>query len=195
MRLLKASLFYEKILIQMPPYLDKTLQIFIVRVLRAVYSPIWKACRTRIVLANCFCQGRERLYEFERFLFKSLIHSSKQTLWLSGREFKWLFDSAQKRILVNDRTRQPPKVLDSCSSSQIHLWSKCQIVRRRARLDGERSRNVWARLDVSPRLTPPSHAPVSNLKSKIDWLPHNRFVYSAHWLGDKRMRSFVLPQT
>jgi hypothetical protein len=195
LRLLKASLFYEKILIQMPQDLDKTLQIFIFRVLRAAYSPIWKTWRTRIVLPSCFCQGRERLYEFERFLCKSLIHSSKQTLWLSGREFKWLFDSAQKRILVNDRTRQPPKVLDSCSSSQIHLWSKCQIVRRRAILDGERSRNVWARLDVSPNVSPPSHAPVSNLKSKIDWLPHNRFVYSAHWLGDKRMRSFVLRQT
>src|SRR4028119_815242 len=85
-----------------------------------------------MVLANCFCQGRERLYEFERFLCKSLIHSSKQTLGLSGREFKWLFDPAQKRILVNDRTLQRPTVLDSCSSSQIHLWSKCQIVRRLA---------------------------------------------------------------
>ena len=42
------------------------------------------------------------------------------------------FDVDEKRILVNDRTRQQPKVLDSCSSSQIHLWSKCQIVRRRA---------------------------------------------------------------
>jgi hypothetical protein len=84
------------------------------------------------VLANCFCRGRERLYEFERFLCKSLIHSSKQTLWLSGRECKWLFSPAQKRIQVSDKTRQSPKVLDSCSSSQIPLWSKCQIVRRLA---------------------------------------------------------------
>ena len=84
------------------------------------------------MLANCFCQGRERLYEFERFLCKSLIHSSQQTLWLSGREFKWLFEAAEKRIQVSHRTRQQPKVLDCCSSSQIHLWSKCQIVRRRA---------------------------------------------------------------
>jgi hypothetical protein len=163
LRLLKASLFYEKILIQMPQYLDKTLQIFIFRVLRAVYSPIWKTWRTRIVLATCFCQGRERLYEFERFLCKSLIHSSKQTLWLSGREFKWLFDPAQKRIQVSDRTRQPPKVLDSSSSSEIHLWSKSQIVRRRAVLDGERSRNVWALAVESPNVSPPSQT--SNLKS------------------------------
>jgi hypothetical protein len=176
LRLLKASLFYEKILIQMPQDLDKTLQIFIFRVLRAAYSPIWKTWKTRIVLANCFCQGWERLYEFERFVCKSLIHSSKQTLWLSGREFKWLFDPAQKRIQVSDSTRQPPKVLDSSSNSQIHLWSKSQIVRRRAILDGERSPNLWPRLDVSPNLSPPSHAPVSNLKPKIDWLPHKRFV-------------------
>jgi hypothetical protein len=160
--LLKASLFYEKILIQMPQYLDKTLQIFIFRVWRAVYSPIWKAWRTRIVLANSFCQGRERLYEFERFLCKSLIHSSKQTLWLSGREFKWLFDSAQKRIQVSDRTRQPPKVLDSSSSSQIHLWSKCQMVRRRA-LAEPLSWALLFRPTSRPRLTPPSQT--SNLKS------------------------------
>jgi hypothetical protein len=42
------------------------------------------------------------------------------------------FCPAQKRIQVSDRTRQSPKVLDCCSSSQIHLWSKCQIVRRLA---------------------------------------------------------------
>ena len=124
------------------------------------------------MLANCFCQGRERLYEFERFLCKSLIHSSKQTLWLSGREFKWLFDVAEKRILVNDRTRQPPKVLDSCSSSQIHLWSKCQIVRRRALAEPKSAARRLAqplaadqrfRPTSRPRLAPPS--PTSNLKS------------------------------
>ena len=173
----------------MPQDLDKTLQIFIFRVLRALYSPMWKTWRTRIVLANCFFQGRERLYEFERFLCKSLIHSSKQTLWLSGREFKWLFDVAEKLILFNERVRQPPKVLDSCSSSQIHLWSKCQIVRRLALAEPLRAARRFAQ-----RLTP-AYAPVSNLKSKIDWLPHNRFVYSAHWLADNTMRSFVLPQT
>jgi hypothetical protein len=57
------------------------------------------------------------------------------------------------------------------------------------------SASVRARREVSPKVSPPSHAPVSNLKSKIGWLPHNRFVYSAHWLGDKTMRSCVLPQT
>ena len=157
MRLLKASLFYEKILIQMPQDLDKTLQIFIFRVLRAVYSPIWKTWRTRIVLANCFCQGRERLYEFDRFLCKSLIHSSKQTLWLSGREFKWLFDLAEKRILMNDRTHQRPKVLDFCSRSQIHLWSKCQIVRRLGLAEPLSAARRFAQslAEVScPRLTP-----------------------------------------
>ena len=135
----------------MPQYLDKTLQIFIFRVWRAVYSPIWKTWRTRILLANCFCQGRERLYEFERFLCKSLIHSSKQTLWLSGREFKWLFDVAEKRILVNHRTRQPPKVLDSCSSSQIHLWSKCQIVRRRALAEPKSAARRFAQRLAEPK--------------------------------------------
>ena len=143
----------------MPQDLDKTLQIFIFRVWRAVYSPMWKTWRTRILLANCFFQGRERLYEFERFLCKSVIHSSKQTLWLYGREFKWLFDPAQKRIQVSDRTRQPPKVLDSSSNSQIHLWSKSQIVRRRARLDGE----TGARAEPSPNVSRP------RLKSQINW--------------------------
>jgi hypothetical protein len=117
------------------------------------------------VLANCFFHGRERLYEFERFLCKSLIHSSKQTLWLSGRDFKWLFDVVEKRILVNDRTRQPPKVLDSCSSSQIHLWSKCQIVRGRALAEPKSAarRFVQRLAPVSrPHLTPPS--PTSSLK-------------------------------
>jgi hypothetical protein len=140
----------------MPQDLDKTLQIFIFRVLRAVYSPMWKTWRTRILLANCFFQGRERLYEFERFLCKSLIHSSKQTLWLSGREFKWLFDVAEKRILVNDRTRQPPKVLNSCSSSQIHLWSKCQIVRGRALAEAKSAARRFVQ-----RLAPISRAPIS----------------------------------
>jgi hypothetical protein len=140
----------------MPQDLDKTLQIFIFRVWRAVYSPMWKTWRTRILLANCFFQGRERLYEFERFLCKSLIHSSKQTLWLSGREFKWLFDVAEKRILVNDRTRQPPKVLNSCSSSQIHLWSKCQIVRGRALAEAKSAARRFVQ-----RLAPISRAPIS----------------------------------
>src|SRR4028119_1833771 len=37
------------------------------------------------------------------------------------------FDPAQKRILVNDRSRPRPKILDPSSRSQIHLWSKSQI--------------------------------------------------------------------
>jgi hypothetical protein len=147
----------------MPQHLDKTLQIFIFRVMRAVYSPIWKTWRTRILLANCFSQGRERLYEFDRFLCKCLIHSSKQTLWLSGREFKWLFGPAQKRIQVSDKTRQPPKVLDSCSTSQIHRWSQCQLVRRRARRDARARRTSERGETFRPRLTPPSQT--SNLKS------------------------------
>ena len=143
----------------MPQDLDKTLQIFIFRVLGAVYSPICKTWRTRIVLATCFGQGRERLYEFDRFLCKSLIHSSKQTLWLSRREFKWLFDPPQKRIQVSDRSRQPPKVLDSCSSSQIHLWSKSKIFRLsaarlsvgRAQRFGEHSAEI-SRRSLKPQI-------------------------------------------
>jgi hypothetical protein len=38
-----------------------------------------------------------------------------------------LFYPAQKQIQVSDKSRQQPKILDSCSSSQIHLWSKSQI--------------------------------------------------------------------
>jgi hypothetical protein len=41
------------------------------------------------------------------------------------------FDPAQKRILANNRSRGEAKILDSCSSSQIHLWSKSKILRRR----------------------------------------------------------------
>jgi len=37
------------------------------------------------------------------------------------------FDPAQKRILVNDRSRHRPRILDPSSSSQIHLWSKSKI--------------------------------------------------------------------
>ena len=114
-----------------------------------------KLSKLSIIAQNYFARGL--LYEFERFLCKSLIHYSKQTLWLSGKEFKWLFDVAEKRILVNDRVRQPPKVLDSCSSSQIHLWSKCQIVRRFALAKPlSAARRFAQRLaEVSrPRLTP-----------------------------------------
>ena len=40
------------------------------------------------------------------------------------------FDPAQKRILVNDRSRHRFKILARSSSSQIHLWSKSQISNR-----------------------------------------------------------------
>ena len=119
------------------------------------------------MLANCSRQGIKRLYEFERFLCKSLIHSSKQILWLSRREFKWLFDAAQKRIQVSDRSRQPSKVLDSCSSSQIHLWAKSQIVRLSAtQLSASRTpeRDSTERDSTASRsLTPKSQ--ISNIKS------------------------------
>jgi len=39
-------------------------------------------------------------------------------------------DPAQKRILANDRSRQPPKIFDSCSRSEIYLWSPSKILRR-----------------------------------------------------------------
>jgi len=52
-------------------------------------------------------------------------------------------DPAQKRIQVSDTRGGEAKILDSCSRSQIHLWSKCKIsnpstamaTRRRWRLD------------------------------------------------------------
>ena len=37
------------------------------------------------------------------------------------------FDPAQKRILVNDRSRHRPKILDPSSRSLIYLWSKSKI--------------------------------------------------------------------
>ncbi len=46
------------------------------------------------------------------------------------REF-YPFDPAQKRILANNRSRGEAKILDSCSRSEIHLWSKSKILRRR----------------------------------------------------------------
>ena len=36
-------------------------------------------------------------------------------------------DLAQKRIQVSDTRGREVKILDSCSSSQIHLWSKSKI--------------------------------------------------------------------
>ena len=39
-------------------------------------------------------------------------------------------DPAQKRIQVSDTRGGEAKILDSCSSSQIHLWSKSKISNR-----------------------------------------------------------------
>ncbi|AFZ04948.1 hypothetical protein Osc7112_0329 [Oscillatoria nigro-viridis PCC 7112] len=38
-------------------------------------------------------------------------------------------DPAQKRIPAPDRSRGEIKIFDPSSTSQIHLWSKSQIVR------------------------------------------------------------------
>src|SRR4028119_1916984 len=63
------------------------------------------------------------------------------------------FDPAQKRIQVSDRNRPRPKIFDPSSSSQIHLWSKSQILRPLARLDGE----TGARAEpLAEPLAPPS---------------------------------------
>ena len=45
------------------------------------------------------------------------------------------FDPAQKRILVNDRSRHRFKILDPSSRSQIHLWSKSQISNLKSQID------------------------------------------------------------
>ena len=65
-----------------------------------------------------------------------------------------LFYPAQKQIQVSDKSRQQPKILDSCSSSQIHLWSKSQISNRStlAWLHARASRTSGP--EVSNRLTP-----------------------------------------
>ena len=69
------------------------------------------------------------------------------------------FDPAQKPILANNRSRGEAKILDTCSQSQIHLWSKSKILLRLARQYGETSRYSTAR----------THAVESErLKSQID---------------------------
>ena len=45
------------------------------------------------------------------------------------------FDPAQKRIQVSDRSCPKPKILDPCSISQIHLWSKSQISNLKSQID------------------------------------------------------------
>ena len=61
---------------------------------------------------------------------------------------------AQKQIQFSAKSRQPPKILDSCSSSQIHLWSKSQISNGStlARLHARASRTSGS--EVLNRLTP-----------------------------------------
>ena len=60
-----------------------------------------------------------------------LFWVSLDTLGLIGagyRDFPFIgFDSAQKRRQAPDSCRGEIKILDSCSTSQIHLWSKSQI--------------------------------------------------------------------
>ena len=57
------------------------------------------------------------------------------------------FDPAQKRILVNNRSRGEAKILDSCSSSQIHLWTKSKILRQR---DSTARPHATRRLALTP---------------------------------------------
>ncbi|MEG4584063.1 hypothetical protein QUA54_02285 [Microcoleus sp. MOSTC5] len=49
-------------------------------------------------------------------------------------------DPAQKRIQVSDTRGAEAKILDSCSSSQIHLWSKSQISNRSTERDSTTAR-------------------------------------------------------
>jgi len=66
-----------------------------------------------------------------------------------------LFYTAQKQIQFSDTTRHPRKILESWSSSQIHLWSKSQISNRSrtlARLHARLRRTSGP--EVSNRLTP-----------------------------------------
>ena len=62
-------------------------------------------------------------------------------------------DPAQKRIQVSDTRGGEAKILDSFSSSQIHLWSKSKISNRSTERD-----STAPRLDARARRT--SHAPV-----------------------------------
>ena len=75
------------------------------------------------------------------------------------RSRRCFLNSAQKRIQVSHRSRHPPKILDSCSISQIHRWNKSKILRWLARAVESRDPNVWTRSLKSQ---------ISNLKSQID---------------------------
>ncbi|NQE33667.1 hypothetical protein E5S67_01387 [Microcoleus sp. IPMA8] len=62
------------------------------------------------------------------------LHSVYKLLQ-DAQQFLLSFDPAQKRIPVSDRSRQQPKILDLCSTSQIHLWSKSQISNLKFKID------------------------------------------------------------
>ena len=67
---------------------------------------------------------------------------------------------------MKDRTRQPPKVLDCCSSSQIHLWSKCQILRRRALAEAKSAARRFAQRLAEAEGAARRFAPVSRPRLK-----------------------------
>ena len=56
-----------------------------------------------------------------------LLHSVYNKLVQDALLLILSFEPAQKRILVNDRSRHRPKILDPSSSSQIHLWTQSKI--------------------------------------------------------------------
>jgi len=62
------------------------------------------------------------------------LHSVYKLLQ-AAQQFLFSFDPPQKRIPVFDRSRQPPKIWDFCSTSQIHLWSKSQISNLKFKID------------------------------------------------------------
>ena len=72
-------------------------------------------------------------------------------------------DPAQKRIQVSHTPGGEAKILGSCSSSQIHQWSKSKIsnpstARATRRLDGSTARRLALAERLIPRRT--SHAKV-----------------------------------
>ena len=47
----------------------------------------------------------------------------EKLMGLRFRSLSFLADPAQKRIQVSNSRRQPPKIFDPSSSSQMYLWS------------------------------------------------------------------------
>jgi hypothetical protein len=72
-------------------------------------------------------------------------------------------DPAQKRIQVSDTRGGETKILDSCSRSQIHLWSKCKI-------SNHSTASATRRLDLAlaERPSPSPNVSRQSLKFKID---------------------------